>query len=295
MRIAVVGVCQVYAIADALAHLLDDCEILAFEGSAVRNAGQFDRATQILAESDVILAHRLPAEFGPLSAPELLERHPNTVTIPNVSFTGFHPDCIYITCQGKQYASPVGVYNSAIVAASFALGLAEERVPRLFNSFIYQRLGYLDEFPRAERVLRQALADWGMDVAREWSQWMAQGPFMHTINHPRACLLASVAKVAAAKAGLVPVDAPIPKLSYDFLAQNTIWPVYPELARRIDVPGSLAFKRVGGPDLLKGHGVMLPLPKFIAGSYRMYADYPPEVFALDVVARVRRELEAVVG
>ena len=67
---------------------------------------------------------------------------------------------------------------------------------------------------------------------------------MHIVNHPKIEVLAQLAQLGAKQAGLSGALAP-PEGVPDRLARCQTWPVYPELARRLGVPGSLTF--TGGP------------------------------------------------
>ncbi|WP_157096085.1 WcbI family polysaccharide biosynthesis putative acetyltransferase [Methylosinus sp. R-45379] len=289
-RIAVIGVCQAWGIGDALTFLSEDADVIILEAPAIQNRGALHAASLLLEDRDLIITQGLPDEYGPLATEALRTRFPNLVQVPVFTFTGFHPDCIYLVLEGKAYSSPLGPYNSAIVAAAFSLGMPIDRVPGLFNAFIFRKAGYFDEFAKATEYARLVMSQFDFDIEPDWPDWLAHAPFMHTINHPKAFALASIAKLAAVKAGLIPKSKPIPTLPYDTLSTSAVWPVYPELGRPIGVQGSYIFKQPENYKEEMGHGVMMSLARFISGSYNFYGTYPREVFELDAVVRMRSVL-----
>jgi hypothetical protein len=150
MRIAVFGICQAHGFAHALAHMLPEAEVQSFEAAIVRNQGQIATVADLLAGFDVVFTQRFTAgEMEQLATPALRARCRRLALLPRITFPGYHPDMIYLAHEGRQYASPVRAYHSAIAAAGFALGLDEAATLGLFNRFVYGRLGYFEEFARA--------------------------------------------------------------------------------------------------------------------------------------------------
>lgn len=287
MRIALVGICQVHGIGDALVHLLDDAEIVAIEAPIFRNQNRLADAELLLDGCSAVFSHFLPDDYGSLSTSALQQRFKNLQLLPSMAFTGFHPDCIYIQSQQTILLSPVGSYHSAIAAAAFSQGMTRDRALGLFNAFVYRKLGYFLEFDKALLFLQKHTQAAGWDIEQELSTWLSSGPFMHTINHPKINVLASIGKLIAIKSGWIAQGTATPNLDYDMLENNTIWPTYPELARAVGITGSYVFKRAGGPRILEGRSALVRLPEFIAESYALYAGYPREAFDIPAVARVR--------
>ncbi|TCZ65355.1 WcbI family polysaccharide biosynthesis putative acetyltransferase [Roseicella aquatilis] len=295
MRIAVLGVCQAHGYAHGLAHLLPEAEVEAFEAVVSRNHGQVEQAAELLRGFDVIFTQEFGDEFGPLGTGALPRLGRPVHRLPVVAFPGYHPDMIYLTLHGQVQGSPVGAYHSAIVAAAFALGVEEADVPQLFNRLVYARLGYLEGFGRARTLLLELLARYGLDMAADVESWHADGPFMHGINHPRGPVLADVARAAAIRAGLLRPDAPRVRPPFDHLAADTIWPVYPEIAEVLGVPGSMLFKRYSHPVGPLGNALYIGLPRLVRESYGMYRALPPDAFREGAVAKVREALAGMLG
>jgi hypothetical protein len=291
MRIGVVGICQAPGIGMALQQLLESHEIFAIESIAALRENSLQQAADVLLGCDLIFSHDLSEQFGPLGINALRNVHGNVRLIPTFPFTGFHPDCIYIFHEGSALRSPMGEYHSAVAAAAFALGADVDAALRQFNGEVYTKLGYFDEFSKAMIFLDQVMTSAGLDLADDWPQWMARAPFMHTVNHPKAFALASIARLLAVQAELIPKTTRGVEPVHDLLSLSAVWPWYPELAERLGKQGSRLFKKLGGPDLVTGLGVFMTLREFVERSFAIYPDHPPEAFSVDSVERVRRVLQ----
>lgn len=216
----------------------------------------------------------------------LLDDVANKVTIfPYLACYGLHPDTYYV---GGARNGPMGSYYSAIVSAGFLEGLSVERVRRLFNAYLFARLGYLNAAERLEVLVKQC-AKHGYDVSS--CVQPERGAFMHTVNHARIDLIFEVARQAAVRAGLsTRDDAAIPA---DTLA-TAIWPIYPQIAKHIGWPGgSYVFRR--------RRTMARDLGEFILASYEFYRHSPralesPRVEqAREVLARELGRSPALVG
>lgn len=293
MRISLLGNCQVCGIAGALRSLVPTAQVHAFwYGSA--SDEDIERVKQTLVQSDYVFTHGLPSISGPLSAASLRKTVQNVVTIPVIYFTGFHPDVIFIPYKGISVMSPVGMPHSALIAAAYCLDLQVDRVRELFNAFVFRRLGYFDEFTKAREFVRKTFNDGGIELAQIWQSWMSTGVFMHTPAHPRMNVLASIAKLLADRVGIMSEDSAIPVISFDYLAHGPIWPVYPELAAALQIPGSYLFKRTGNQSQMSGDCLLLDLEEMIAKSYESYKNCPAEVFRIPSLQRVVKVLSEIV-
>ena len=295
MRIAVVGCCQAHGYAHALAHLLPEAEVEAVEAVVSRNHNKLEQAAALLRGFDLLFTQDFGAEFGPLATAALPALGPPVHRLPLLAFAGYHPDMVYLTSGGQVQGSPVGAYHSAIIAAAFSLGVPEADVPQLFNRLVYGRLGYLQGFGAARTLLLEMLAGYGLDLAAEFEAWHAEGPFMHGINHPRGLALADVMRAAAIRAGLLGAAAPRVRPPFDHLAADTIWPVYPEIAEALGIPGGMLFKRYSHPVGPLGNTLYLGLPRLLRESYAMYRALPEAAFREGAVGQARERLAAIVG
>ncbi|MBX3477080.1 MAG: hypothetical protein KF910_05705 [Brevundimonas sp.] len=149
---------------------------------------------------------------------------------PVISFDGLHPDCVYVLRDDAPIDGAMGPYHSALACAAWQEGLAPARALGLFNAFAYAALGYFDAFDSAAARLLDRAGRLGFDLG---SLVTPPGVFMHTVNHPTIHALAPVAEQALDRLGLARVARPTPPP--DTLAASAIWPVYPEIARRLDL------------------------------------------------------------
>ena len=294
-RIVVIGRCQAVGIGDALLHMLDDCEVSSFFIQDTQKKAVPPSVVEALAKSDIIFSHYFHDNEGLLSTSKLREEMGNLILVPPVIFSGFHPDCLDVIWNGANCNSPLGVYHSAIVAAAYSLDIPCDRVPTLFNKLVYGRLGYFEEFAKARTYLDSSMKAHGLDIAGEWPDWVRSGSFMHTFNHPKIGVLASLAKLLAIKAGLVPAQTPTPEVTLDRLALFASWPVYPELAEGLSLKGSYTFKSDGMIDLIKGGHSLMSLREFVEGSYEIYTDIPAAAFDFPALVKTRAVLSALLA
>jgi hypothetical protein len=153
-----------------------------------------------------------------------------TLLWPVVTFNGFHPDCVYALRDGAPADGAIGPYHSALACAAWLEDLAATRALKLFNAFTYAALGYFDAFAAAATVLQDRADRLGFDLDDLRRTSMV---FMHTINHPTIDALMSVAAQALDRLGLPRPDRA--ERPIDALASGPIWPVYPEIARRLNL------------------------------------------------------------
>jgi hypothetical protein len=292
LKLAVVGNCQVAGILAVLRVLLPDAEISGWHVGVTPVTRE--AIAEDLARYDVILSNIWDGEEGGLfDLGRLKERCATVVWMVPIVFTGFHPDSTYIFRGGQPLSGVVGTYHSAIIAAAYSLGLRPERVPSLFNSLVYSRLGYFDAFATAKEEFLAMHRQHGYDVAGHFDEWMRTGPFMYTINHPRIDALSTMATLAAIRAELVAPDTPIPHGVPDSLETHCRWPTYPEIARKIGVPGSMKFMR-DSHGLAENDVREISLLEAVVRSYRVYADAPHLDFGSGRIGFVRERLKEMV-
>jgi hypothetical protein len=283
MRIGVVGTCNAPILGTALRHILPQHEIVAFEGIVMMREGRIEEAADALDRCDVIVMNPLPPDYGRLSGEALAAARPaETVQrLPTVVFTGWHPDCIRLP-SASPHTDPMGPLTSAIAAAAYALGWGQAQALALFREDIYRRLGYFDEFAKATLFLKRLFAKQGIDIEPYWDDWV-RSPFMHTTVHPTSAVLADIALAVAIRLGLAPPGTPRFKPAADPLSAHAVWPVYPEIARRLGVEGDYGFQTA----IRQGERRRLTLEAFVAESYAMFPDREPSDFEIPALLRVR--------
>ncbi|MFN3449041.1 MAG: WcbI family polysaccharide biosynthesis putative acetyltransferase [Roseococcus sp.] len=265
MRIAVVGNCYVEAIAGCLRLLLPGAEVTPFWARADR-AEEAKAFYASLGAFDVVCGHR--AASGDLARTAREAGARRFIQLPALVFTGFQPDNVMIGAL----RGPMGHCHSAIAVSAFLLGLPEARAQGLFNSFVYASLGYFDRFAQErERLLRSA-ASLDFDLRADFEAWPR--PFMHDVSHPAFPTHVSVARILARRLSdeVREVDWSDPAVvaAADHTKFNALWPVYPEIARRLGMPEQPLVFRFEGR--LRQE---LSLEEFIARSYELYAGADP--------------------
>lgn len=283
MKIAVIGDCQCVGVAHALCAILPNATVRPLLLSEVNQHVSGD-----LDECKVIFYNKFAPGF--FSETEIKSRS-NCFYFPSIAFFGFQPDCIYIHAGEQACPSPVGVYHSAIAAASFSLGLGVERTLELFNSFVFARLGYFDALQQSIQYWVNTYTSEGYDLTSDLASWLSSGAFMYAPNHPKIHVLAKVAWLAAQKATLASAETAIPDVPFDWLAGDTIWPVYPEIAARTGVLGSHLFK---ARNRYK-EDTLISLEKMVRLSFELYRQAPIECFHIPAVAKIRDGLQSILA
>ncbi len=294
MRIVALGNCQSHGVAHALAHLLPEATIQVAHIDGKPGSDRAKAAAELIKGCDAVFSQPFGERWGALATDALIAAGLRVVPVPLIIFNGYQPDCAYLMDGTQTLRSPVGDYHSALIAAAFSLGVPEAEVPTLFNRLVYGRLGYIDAFGKARTLLTEKLASFGDRFTAAFESWHARGPFMHTANHPRVFVLADIARAGAIGAGLLPEDAPKVTPVFDHLAHNTVWPVYPEIAAALGVPGGLTFKRSGAPGPV-GEALHMGLAELIHGSYARYATMPEAAFRNGAVGEARAALAGFLG
>jgi hypothetical protein len=284
MKIILVGICQVVGMGEALRALLPDAMVDAYH---VRPETQgMEEIAARLPSCDLVISQILKSHNIPLFAMDRLERMgiPQLVTIPPIVFDGFHPDIHIIAEAGKQLESPIEVYHSRILAAAYLLGLSASRAINLFNRLIYRRLGYDKVFHASKAALAETLVPWGCNIVLDqyFDTWMANGCFMYTPNHPRIDVLASFARFAADRAGLVEPAAAMPANIPDILAQQNAWAIYPELAHDLGISPNMRFMRSRRGEASE-QDRSLDLVTFTQQSYEIFSRFDIEKLRRDPI------------
>lgn len=281
-RVLVIGNCQAPSVAQLISHIVQD---VSAEGFAL-NLGEPAKheLAERVAEFDVVFAQpHEHAKAGPLAFSELQRRHSCVVAYPQIIFSGFHPDFIG-GGESKQVRSAALSYHSLIVAAAYANRVPVGEVGKLFTPFTFARLGYYKEYQSGKAYLLSKAKELDYDLADDFQQWEAGGAFMHTPNHPAIHVLARVASKAASRAGLRVSEALADGVE-DRLGRLVRLPVYPALAKRLNVSANASFR------LREPHGTrVFDLPEYISVTYDMYASAPPSFFEQRSIQRVAAAL-----
>lgn len=236
MKLAIFGNCQIPGVAACLQGLNPGLVADQFLMKQVRSLQTAEEFADRMAGYDAVLSqHCVGDRYGPLRSVELKTRVKRLITFPKVIFTGLHPDILVI---GDRSAGRFQHYHSRIIGGAYLAGVAPEKVSSLFNGDVFRRLGYFQEYEIARTYLVQSAL--GCDVGAElFPSWAATGAFMYTPNHPSIAVLRTIAEGVCRRLGAAAdLSRPSPE---DGLAKILRFPVYPEIAEFLGVPGDRAF------------------------------------------------------
>lgn len=265
-RILVSSNCQTGGLHAALTAMLprDSLDELPWSGT------QTQEVLDLVGDADVWVTS-VPRE----TAQSILGKAGSTariIAVPEVWFTGFHPDQTPILRHnGAELHGAVGPYHSKIVIWSWLHGLTPAQTMEHFTPRVFAGLGYLEAWQPAVDILRMifeptdlSMRDWLLPLSRN-------GVFMLTNNHPRVEAVIQTARLVAAQLGAeetrlrYPWELVIPD---GLLATSYVWPVYPGIADSLDLPGAYVWRL--------GSGEFIDLAEFIDRSFESYRDLDPD-------------------
>jgi hypothetical protein len=289
LSFGIVGNCQARGMARSLDVLVPGSTTIVFHLAKVLTEPSTARLqvwADALAKCDAVftLLQEDPSRTrGPLETSVLEAFCGVVVKYPYIASASFHPDCTYIRCAGTEIRGPMGPYHSSLVAACHTLGVPKSRVEKLLNAFYFASSGYLTDANLSLAGFVTANKGFGFDFG-PFIERTAGSPFMHTVNHPTADIIHEMTIQALDKAGItIPARSALPPA--DELADGVIWPVYPEIARRMNVAGSFTFQ---------AHPTKrLNLVEYIAHAYQAYDQAGGELNSPQV-ERCRQVLEGTV-
>lgn len=251
----------------ALQIIFPNSEVQGFHTYRLLGADRED-IRQRVRESDILFTMPLTPNFGEFSESAAQDLCEKVQFVPQVVFPAFHPDIIYIARNdGQHVQSPLTDYNSNIAASAFLLGLGVDQTIQLYNTYIFQAMGYFNLFPQCERDMLTDFDAYGINLRTALERWNEHPDFfMYSTNHPRGFVLADVAVEASRAAELdAPSVFPCQDMMPDRLAGWVIYPVFPEIAARLGKRGHYYFKSLS----LDRMNVMA-LEDFVERSFRLY-------------------------
>lgn len=273
-RIAIVGNCQSFGFSYGMKLFNSQLHIDRYALVARTYAG-LEQLTAALAHYDLVFSQ----DFGPsllrdnADSEALRAAMPKIRRLPFVNFSGFHPDTVYLFDQtrgGKLVLGPTGVYQSGLTLFGYMRGMSVDQTAALFNTDVFDYLGYLGVWNSAADEFLRAAAETGMDLQSELARWARRGNFMYTPNHPKPQVMFDVARKAMKEAGLAVADIEVDDYLVDDLVRGFVLPVYPPLADLYGFRGSTLFKKEHYRLSFKP-GEFLTLEQYIAESFAVFA------------------------
>jgi hypothetical protein len=247
--------CQVMGLGNCLNLLSDRIDVTHYDPASFRKQSA-DLLKRIGEYDRVLVAPQLETDLGIDE-----QRCAELWRVPTISFRGYHPDLCYLLESRKPLKGPMGDYHSLLAYAAFRCRFSEQQTLSLYCESTYRELGYFDCWDNARDALLANFRKHALPLDARFVQWSRNGPFMYSTNHPRIHCVRDVAISILERAGL---DAAYrDALPHDNLANGPVFPIYPEIASALGVPGSLLFKRGGQYRFLR-------LPEFIEESFALY-------------------------
>jgi hypothetical protein len=270
-RIAVVGNCQADTLARFIRVLYPVAHVQLFSHGDAGSKEKRSANEAMLAQADLVFSQPLRSEaFGGFSY-ERLSANKKTHFFPPFSFAGFHPDCVYIgIAKALSNTSPVGDYSSSIAVFSYLNGLSPDETMLMFNDTVYRKLGFFDIWDKSKEALVASFRKSELDISAMFDGWSKSGVFMHTINHPHSFVMADIAKLLLAKAGLQGIATNAVKYVSDKGAEDIVWPVYPGIAENLGANGEMMFKVSDRYAPADKRPYVIDLKTFIEGSFKRY-------------------------
>ncbi len=297
IRIAIVGNCQVGPLSKCLQALSGSVAATPVEYTAkmYRKAaqGEMDADLAKLATGhDVLLVHpfeEIRQLLGKASALPGAKIH----LIPKVEFSAFHPDLIYIESKDKigRLRGPLIEYNSSLVFYGWQRGMKKSEILELFRDEVYSELGFYDFWTSAVEGLLREGSSIGFPLDSLLDSWKKKGCFMHSSNHPKLFVIADLAGAILNRLGIDTIPGATDYVADNF-ADGPVWPVYPEIGKRLGIDGNYLFKMHRADCPHDKPVLMFDLEGFVDTSLKTFSKYNKDDFVCRRNLDHYRRLEA---
>lgn len=273
LNVLLFGNCQVNALAQLLQSMTGGIIAYPFLMTTdVKESLHNGDLDKLITASDLILI-QLDHEFLSIIEGRVEGTSTKIKKIPRINFAAFHPDAEYIFDKtGKPILGPLGDYQSSLVFYAWKKGLSPQETAALFNEKVFAQLGFFDYWDISEKsLLKEGIAT-NLDLSALIERWTQRGEWMYSMNHPKLFVLADVARAILAREG-VPTLLGAEQFIDDELANGPVWPLYPELARKLSLKGHYQFKLQRGVCPIDQPVLMIGLDEFIEKSFDAYKKY----------------------
>ena len=293
MKIGLLTNCQHLGLANSIRALRPDIQVISFEIVVVVREGSESRTMAELATCDLVIVDPRPGCPPALSVTNLRSGI-KIFKVPPVSFTGYHPDSIYIsTAIGRlQVQAACGPYQSRLTVASYLAGYSPDETKALFNTFIFRKLGYFEEYAKSKAILENTFGEYGLDIGPLFAGWAKRGCFMNTIDLPKLPVLFDIAWLACQAIGLEvdPRDGRVEMILDNLMSGHPMMPVYPDIANATGCDGHTMFKCPSAPNIVR----LITMSAFIDACFKAYADVPKNILfggdGVEAAVRTLRDL-----
>jgi hypothetical protein len=274
-KILLLGNCQTRGLARLMRAMIGDAEATAIEllPEAVKRIQSRDaELVKLISESDLIFVHH--DGFTPKILEETYTSDFSKVRlIPKIGFAAFHPDMDYIEDTERNHVlGPLGAYHSSLAFFCWKNKVTPADTLKLFCEKTYQILGYFDYWAPAKKMLLDEEIFTHISLELMLKKWERKGCWMYSLNHPKLFVLVDIAKTLLEREGIEILPG-VEEYVDDEMNTENVWPVYPEIAKRLGLEGHYLFKRAT-PSVLRDMPVpMMTLEQFIDESFKAYSTY----------------------
>ncbi len=271
LKIAVIGNCQALAWARCIEAMTREVFATGIELSRMIQSANWQEAqfSPVLSNNDILLMHPHPY-MGELIETKNNHARSKIRLIPPIAFSAFHPDLVYVGKPGGRFSEgPLGDYNSSLALYGWMRGMSVSQTLQLFTDEVYQKLGFYDYWNSSKDALLKIGKDLGLPLDILFDSWTRQGCFMHSINHPKQFVIADLARTVLNQLGISTTPG-AEQFIHDHFSDGPVWPVYPEIGRRLGIEGNYLFKmpKGGGNG---GNPVMLDLEEYVEGCHQAFS------------------------
>lgn len=275
VKMLLLGSCQVVAMAKLIRamtynEVAADALQLAPAVMEQLHSGQTDLAA-LVAENDLIAVQSNFTEARRMLEQAAPHAQDKIRLVPGIHFAAFHPDLVYVrNRQSGHVGGPMGGYQSSIAFYGWRQGLSVRETVGLFAEEVFDALGFFDYWDSSMASLAQMGKDGGVALAGLAERWFSHGCWMHSINHPKLFVLADVAGAVLAREGLA-VQPGAEQFVYDEFADSAVWPVYPEIGRKLGIPGHYRFHKPHGKLRGRRAASVVGLEEFVRASFNTFS------------------------
>jgi hypothetical protein len=290
-NIMILGNCQTDLLACVLSHM-SGCKVENFREDILADSENHSCILKKAEEANIVITQPLLADhYGKLQTKQLKKHIKTLIVIPNIYFSGLHPDLIYVGETGNRYPSPIGDYHSAIGIASFLEGISPEQAIHLYRDFdLFHSAGFFNEWEKSLYEFRGRDFFCDISILDEIMNNIKNRPLFYSSNHPSIELINLTSKKILVYLG---IDVKWTSFWRDEMQSNVIYPIWDPLCEY----HGLAYKSPEIFFLPASKGNSMSLATYLENAFKQYAlDLPqhavlnPTVIKLRTILRENRKL-----
>lgn len=283
-KILLLGNCQTDLLARLLSHM-SNCHVENIREDNLSDHRNHNAILQKVKSANLIITQPLSDPcFGDLQTKCLKKINIKLIIIPNIYFSGLHPDLVYVGKMGNRYQSPIGDYHSAIGIAAFLEKVHVNQAIQLYRDLeFFQSSGFYAEWQNSLNEFngRELFCD--ISISDYIENNILNNPLFYSSNHPVIELIVLLARRILMHLGC---DTGWDSFWRDEMQSNIIYPIWNPICEF----HKLAYK---SPEIffLPG-GQELSLADYIGKAFKQYdQDLPRDAGLNPKVIKLRRIID----